>query len=422
MILINLFCELMSSYPPNFTENSGFQSSFLQTMPYQIIETREIPLNRSSFRGRLPKVPLQPPRLVNQMLPSNNQLFSQTLLPNSIQPGIYQGQQQAQFIAANQANVIPSSPIQFTQSVLPSYPITQTVNNISSIPSINVPISTNIQASSSNNITKSVEESEVEYPPEQIQTVQEVVERKIVVRPDLENKSLMVKEVEVSPGSQFQLVNQEAQVRTIPQNIISSNVVVSNPYGQTNEEVATVREVIQKTVKVQPSPIAKVYKKEIIERRIPVNQYVTSEPKVTYSNAEIVSQEIIREIKPEIKQQVIMTQVPRQVVIPIKRQIPGSPERHIVFGQERIVISPRTIALMGQTNFGTGVITQQNTYQFAGPSQTVQFSTGGIIGSPNLVQNISPVNSIQGSPINQIPLSPSRIQNPIILPTSDRKF
>jgi len=340
----------MSTNPLNFAKDSGFQSSFLQSMPYQIVETREIPLNRSSYKGKLPKVPLQPPRLVNQLIPSSNQIFSQTQVTNSsFLPQAYQPQIATQLVTTNQANIIPSSPVQLNQTIVPSFPVSQSITHISSIPSSNVPMATHIQSFSTNNITKSVEESEVEYPPEQIQTVQEVVERKIIVRPDLEKLPQIVNEVSV-PNSQSLVISQVPQIQVIPENIISTNSFNLNTFGKTNEETATVREVIQKTVKIQPSPIAKVYKKEIIERKIPVSQYATSEPKVSYSNAEIVSQEIIREIKPEIKQQVIMTQVPRQVVIPIKKQISGSPERHIVFGQERIVISPRIRAQISPTN------------------------------------------------------------------------
>jgi len=112
---------------------------------------------------------------------------------------------------------------------------------------------------------------------------------------------------------------------------------------QPPEETHTIREVIQKTVKIQPPPLTTLYKTEITERRFPINQYSGSEPKVVVSNAEIISQEIIKEQKAEIKQNVVMTQVPRQVVIPITRKVSGSPERHIVFGQERIIITPPRI-------------------------------------------------------------------------------
>jgi len=165
--------------------NFGIPSA-IPGMNYQIVETREIPLKSSSYGRNMRINSLQKPNLQQKLVPAPNQMFSQSLLSNNLYQGAgipsYPAQVQ---ISPKQAfQGVPSAQMPGSISNL-SFPIANVgQTNLTSFPNINSQVVQQNSQTNPNVTTRSVEEPVVTYPPEQIQTIQEVVERKIIVRPD----------------------------------------------------------------------------------------------------------------------------------------------------------------------------------------------------------------------------------------------
>ena len=325
---------------------------------YQKVKSIEIPLSNSSFKNDMKKLSPSKLKEATPMVPWNNPTQTSKLVERQIiinQPRI-SPIPNTQYFSNAQATLLPSYEVlnpqirQYSnQTIMPaSFPLIPTqISNETKYETL------------SGNIIKSEDETEIEYPPETHKTIQEVVERKIVINSNVNTEILSS-------------VNQPTLIQTRSPELVKTNLTKYQNLSQPSDEVATVREVIQRTKKIQPSPIKKIFKKEITERRIPITQYSVGDEKVSISDAQVISQEIIRQIKPEIKQQIILTQVPRQIVIPFKRQISGSPERHIVFGQERIVISPpRRVGTRLSPKYIRGE-TFSNAFQFGTSNPSIQ--------------------------------------------------